>query len=282
MLARIPETKAWVLTSVLDSKSQSRWPSFSGGNLKSQSSEHFSVQERIAKEIQHGRYLAQHGAAEIWNWESPAGKLRWARRVKMLSGHLRRGMAVLELGCGTGTFTRELAQSGADIIAIDVSPELLEIARTNCSAQNVRYQTENAYALSYPDGAFDSVVGSSVLHHLEVEEALRNIYRVLKPHGTIFFTEPNMLNPQIAVQKNVPWIKRKLGDSPDETAFFRWRLRRLLEQTGYRDVQIDPFDFLHPKTPVRVINRVNIFGRLLERMPVISEFAGSLYIRATK
>jgi SAM-dependent methyltransferase len=240
------------------------------------------VQERIAKEIQHGRFLAQHGAGEIWNWESPAGKLRWARRVKMLSSHLKPGMTVLELGCGTGTFARELARSGADVVAIDVSPELLEIARANYSAPNVHYQTENAYALSYPDAAFDSVVGSSVLHHLEVEEALRNIYRVLKPGGTIFFTEPNMLNPQIAVQKNVPWIKRKLGDSPDETAFFRWRLRCLLEQTGYRDVRIDPFDFLHPQTPVRLINRVNTFGRFLESVPVISEFAGSLYIRGAK
>jgi SAM-dependent methyltransferase len=240
------------------------------------------VQERIAKEIQHGRFLAQHGAGEIWNWESPAGKLRWARRVKMLSSHLRPGMTVLELGCGTGTFTRELARSGADVVAIDVSPELLEIARANHSAPNVHYQTENAYALSYRDAAFDSVVGSSVLHHLEVEEALRNIYRVLKPGGTIFFTEPNMLNPQIAVQKNVPWIKRKLGDSPDETAFFRWRLRCLLEQTGYRNVRIDPFDFLHPKTPVRLINRVNTFGRFLESVPLISEFAGSLYIRGIK
>jgi SAM-dependent methyltransferase len=240
------------------------------------------VQERIAKEIQHGRFLAQHGAGEIWNWESPAGKLRWARRVKMLSSHLGPGMTVLELGCGTGTFTRELARSGANIIAIDVSPELLEIARANYSAPNVQFQTENAYALSYPDAAFDSVVGSSVLHHLEVEEALRNIYRVLKPGGTIFFTEPNMLNPQIAVQKNVPWVKQKLGDSPDETAFFRWRLRSLLEQTGYRNVRIDPFDFLHPKTPVRLIDRVNTFGRFLESVPVISEFAGSLYIRGVK
>jgi SAM-dependent methyltransferase len=242
----------------------------------------FLVQERIAKEIQHGRYLAQHGAGEIWNWESPAGKLRWARRVKMLSSHLRPGMSVLELGCGTGTFTRELARSGADITAIDVSPELLEIARASYSAPNVHYETQNAYALSYPDAAFDSVVGSSVLHHLEVEEALRNIYRVLQPGGTIFFTEPNMLNPQIAVQKNVPWVKRKLGDSPDETAFFRWRLRRLLEKTGYRNVRIDPFDFLHPKTPIRLINRVNTFSRFLESVPIISEFAGSLYIRGAK
>ncbi len=240
------------------------------------------MQERIANEIQHGRFLAEHGAGEIWNWESPAGKLRWARRVKMLSTHIGPGMTVLELGCGTGYFTRELVRSGADIVAIDVSPELLEIARAHCSARNVRYENQNAYALTHPDGVFDSVVGSSVLHHLEIEEALHEIYRVLKPGGTIYFTEPNMLNPQIAVQKNVPWVKRKLGDSPDETAFFRWPLRRLLEQAGYRDVRIDPFDFLHPKTPAPLVNRLNTLGRFLENVPVISEFAGSLYIRAVK
>ena len=240
------------------------------------------MQERIFREIRHGRFLAKHGAGQIWNWESPAGKLRWARRVKMLSSHLRPGMTVLELGCGTGYFTQELARSGADVVAIDVSPELLEIARSNCSAPNVRYQIENAYALSYPEAVFDSVVGSSVLHHLEIAAAIRNIYRALKPGGTIYFTEPNMLNPQIAIQKNVPLIKQKLGDSPDETAFFRWPLRRLLEQTGYRDVRIDPFDFLHPKTPVPLINRVNALSRFLEKVPVVSEFAGSLYIRAAK
>lgn len=240
------------------------------------------VQERIAREIQHGRFLAQHGAGEIWNWESPAGKLRWARRVKMLSKHLGPGMKVLEVGCGTGYFTQELARSGADVIAIDVSPELLEIAKANCSAPNVRYEIQNAYELSYPDSVFDSVVGSSVLHHLEIEAALREIYRVLKLGGSVHFTEPNMLNPQVAIQKNVPWIKRKLGDSPDETAFFRWPLRRVLEQTGYRDIRIAPFDFLHPKTPVPLIDRLNTLGRLLENVPIISEFAGSLYIRALK
>jgi SAM-dependent methyltransferase len=240
------------------------------------------MQERISREIQHGRFLAEHGAGEIWNWETSAGRIRWARRVKMLSSHLKPGMTVLELGCGTGSFTRELARSGADVVAIDVSPELLEMAKANCSAPNVQYQIQNAYALSYSEGAFDSVVGSSVLHHLEVEKALRGAYRVLKPGGTIYFTEPNMLNPQIAIQKNVPWIKRKLGDSPDETAFFRWPLRRLLEKTGYRNIRIDPFDFLHPQTPVALIGRVKAFGRFLENVPVISELAGSLYIRATK
>jgi 2-polyprenyl-3-methyl-5-hydroxy-6-metoxy-1,4-benzoquinol methylase len=240
------------------------------------------VQERIVNEIEHGRILAQNGAGEIWNWEGHAGKLRWARRVRMLSNHLRVGMQVLELGCGTGYFTRELARSGADIVAVDVSPELLEIAKADCSAPNVGYEIQNACAMSYRDVVFDSVVGSSVLHHLEIEAALREIYRVLKVGGTIYFTEPNMLNPQIAIQKNIPWIKRKLGDSPDETAFFRWPLRRLLKATGFRDVQIHPFDFLHPKTPFPLVNGLNAIGRFLEHVPGLSEFAGSLYIRAAK
>ena len=240
------------------------------------------MQDRIAKEIQHGRFLAEQGAGEIWNWETHAGKLRRTRRVKMLSTHLRAGMRVLELGCGTGYFTRELARSEAEIVAVDLSPELLEIAKAHSSTPNVHYEIQNACALRCADAVFDSVVGSSVLHHLDIKKALPEIYRVLKQDGRIYFTEPNMLNPQIAIQKNVPWVKRKLGDSPDETAFFRWPLRRLLEQTGFHDVQVDPFDFLHPKIPGFLVNPISGFGRLLERVPLIGEFAGSLYIRAVK
>jgi hypothetical protein len=55
------------------------------------------MQDRITKDIRHGRFLARHGAGKIWNWESPAGKLRWGRHGKMLSGHLKLGMTILEL-----------------------------------------------------------------------------------------------------------------------------------------------------------------------------------------
>jgi 2-polyprenyl-3-methyl-5-hydroxy-6-metoxy-1,4-benzoquinol methylase len=240
------------------------------------------MRERVAQEIRHGRFLAKHGAGEIWNWEGPAGKLRWTRRVQMIGAHLKPGMTILELGCGAGYFTKELARSGAEIVAIDVSADLLEIAKANCPASNVRYEIQDACALTYPHATFDSVVGSSILHHLEIEPAIRQIHRVLKPGGTICFTEPNMLNPQIAIQKNVPWIKRWLGDTPDETAFFRRPLRRLLEGTGYRDVRVEPFDFLHPKTPAPLINGVAMLGGFLENLAVVSEFAGSLYIRAVK
>jgi ubiquinone/menaquinone biosynthesis C-methylase UbiE len=237
---------------------------------------------RIEREIEHGRYLAAGGAGEIWNWESPAGRIRWRRRVRMLIDDLRPGIDVLELGCGTAYLTRQLARTGATITAIDISPELLVIAREQCHEVNVRFEIGNAHALNYASNSFDAVVGSSVLHHLVIERALGELHRVLRSRGAIRFTEPNMLNPQIAIQKNVPAVKRRLGDSPDETAFFRWSLARFLRDTGFREVQITPFDFLHPHVPARMISTVQAIGNVLEKLPLISEVAGSLFIRAVK
>jgi SAM-dependent methyltransferase len=240
------------------------------------------MSHRLQNEIEHGKYLLAHGAGAVWNWETPAGRIRWARRVKMLTSHLQQGQSVLELGCGTGYFTRELAVTGAQITAIDISPELLRVAEQECSSGNVRFEIQNAYAMTFPDETFDSVVGSSVLHHLEIEAALREIQRVLKPGGSIYFTEPNMINPQVAVQKNVPAIKQRLGDSPDETAFFRRRLGPRLERAGFRAVRIEPFDFLHPRIPPSWITTVQNLGSFLEKVPLLCEMAGSLYIRALK
>ena len=240
------------------------------------------MSDRLQNEIEHGKYLLAHGAGEVWNWETPAGRIRWARRVKMLTSHLHQEQSVLELGCGTGYFTRELAVTGAQITAIDISSELLEVAQQKCSSGNVQFEVGNAYAMTFPDETFDSVVGSSVLHHLELEAALKEIQRVLKPGGSIYFTEPNMMNPQIVVQKNVPAIKRRLGDSPDETAFFRWRLGRRIESAGFRAVRIEPFDFLHPKIPPSWITTVQSLGYFLEKVPLLRQMAGSLYLRALK
>jgi SAM-dependent methyltransferase len=240
------------------------------------------MKDRLKSEVEHGKYLLAHGAGKIWNWETPAGKLRWARRVKMLTGHLQQGQKVLELGCGIGYFTRSLASSGAEITAIDISPDLLEVARRDCLAENVSFEVQNAYAMTYADKSFDSVVGSSVLHHLEIDAALNEVHRVLMPGGSIYFTEPNMMNPQIAVQKNVAAVKKRLGDSPDETAFLRWPLQHRLKRIGFRDIRIQPFDFLHPKVPRVWIPAVENLSRFAERVPVLREIAGSLYIHAIK
>ncbi len=240
------------------------------------------VDQRLQNEIEHGKFLASNNAGEIWNWETPAGKIRWDRRVGMLTNSLQSGMKVLEIGCGTGFFTKEIVKKPVKLIAIDISPELIEIAKKNISSPNVEFIIENAYQMKFEDNAFDTVLGSSVLHHLDVEAALKEIYRVLKPGGEIAFTEPNMMNPQIALQKNIPALKKALGDSPDETAFFIWSLTKKLKEIGFKQVKIVPFDFLHPKIPKGLIKIILPFTNIAEKIPFLRQISGSLYIKAVK
>jgi ubiquinone/menaquinone biosynthesis C-methylase UbiE len=240
------------------------------------------MDKRLANEIAHGKYLIDHDPGEVWNWETPAGKKRWARRAEMLTRLLAAGTKVLEIGCGTGYFSKEIVRTGADITAIDISPDLLSVAAKKLTANNIVFKVENAYAMSFENNSFDFIIGSSVLHHLDVKQALLECRRTLKPGGTLRFTEPNMLNPQIALQKNIPFIKKRMGESPDETAFFRWSLKKHLEEAGFVDISIHPFDFLHPQIPKDLIKYLLTVCSFLERTPILSEFAGSLYIEARK
>lgn len=237
------------------------------------------MKDRILTEIQHGKKIVDN-AGLVWSWETPAGQLRWRRRVEMLTDSIKPGNTVLEVGCGTGFFTKELAKKGADIYSIDISPDLIEKAK--CEAPQVKFSIEDAHSTSFSDNFFDIVLGSSVLHHLESKLALKEFYRILKPGGYLYFTEPNMLNPQIALQKNIPWIKEKMGDSPHETAFFKWSIENELKELGYKQIKIEPFDFLHPSIPKNFLNWAIPLTNICEKIPVLKEISGSLFIVAVK
>ncbi len=241
------------------------------------------VSDRVAHELAHGQYLAREGAERIWGWGTPAGRVRADRRIEMIArgARLKPGMRVVEVGCGTAIFTERLTKLGVHVTAVDLSPELLELARgRGVDPALVTFVHGRFEDVDLPND-FDAVVGSSVLHHLEVAPALAKARAVVRSGGAIAFAEPNMLNPQIAVQKNVPIVKRWAGDSPDETAFFRWPLKRMMEQAGFVDAQVTPFDWLHPSTPRPLIRVVKGIGMTIERVPLLREFAGSVVCRAT-
>lgn len=237
---------------------------------------------RKEHELTHGKFLAPN-AIEIWGWGSPAGHERALRRTDLLIqyGGICKGMRVLEYGCGTGMFSRQIAETGATLVSIDLSPDLIGEAMKQ-PHPNITFNVGDIETLEAPDNSFDAVLGSSILHHVQIEKALAEAFRVLKPRGKIAFAEPNMLNPQIAIQKNIPYIKQKMGDSPDETAFFRWKISRVLRQIGFVDVIVRPFDFLHPAIPVKFISVIKRIGELLETVPVLKEIAGSLIISGRK
>lgn len=239
---------------------------------------------RAAHEIAHGEKLAEADPELVWGWGTPAGQIRAVRRAALIAdgAGLAPGRRALEVGCGTGLFTEHFAATGADVIAVDISEPLIHRARSrDLPPGRVRFLCRRFEDCDV-EGPFDAVIGSSVLHHLDLERSVEKIFMLLRPGGVFSFAEPNMLNPQIFIQKNVPVLKSWLGDSPDETALVRWRFRRLLERVGFAGVAIRPFDWLHPATPPAAIPFARRLSRQLERMPGIREFAGSLYIKATR
>ena len=243
-------------------------------------------ERRAEHEIEFGRHLAANDPEVIWGWGSPAGRRRARRRGALIAagGRLGPGMRALEVGCGTGLFTEMFAETGAAILAVDISPELVELARRRgLPAERVRF-VAGRFEECDVEGPFDAVIGSSVLHHLEIEASLARIRGLLRPGGWLSFAEPNMLNPQIAFQKKmpIPWLRRRLGESPDETAFVRWRLDKLMRGLGFEAIEIEPYDWLHPSTPRPLIGAVQRLSYALEKVPLVREFSGSLVIRGRR
>ncbi len=239
---------------------------------------------RLAREIEFHRSIADR-AELVWNWDTPAGRIRAARRAALFVEHaqLAPERTALEVGCGTGLFLDQVARSGARLHALDLSTHLLARARARVAAlAHVSLQCGNAEQMPYPDDRFDAVYGSSVLHHLDLDRALREVFRVLRPGGRMVFAEPNIVNPQVAVMFHVGATKEYFGVSPDEMAFSRFRAVRALREAGFREGRATPFDFLHPSTPASCLPAVSRLGLLAERLPLVREIAGSLLVRAVK
>lgn len=239
---------------------------------------------RAEREIQHGKWLAEQETEKIWGWDTPAGRLRSQRRgALILSGaRLSAGKRALEIGCGTGLFTQMFAASGADIVAVDISGELLEKARERgLPADRVKF-VEKRFEDCDVEGPFDAVIGSSVLHHLDVDVSLRQIFGLLKLGGYVSFAEPNMLNPQVYLERRFHYLPMFSYTSPDETAFVRWSFAETLRRAGFQEISITPFDWLHPATPRLLVPLVRGIGAVIERTPLAREFSGSLYIKARR
>jgi SAM-dependent methyltransferase len=120
---------------------------------------------------------------------------------------------VLEIGCGTGFFTLNLMLAGVigEAHVTDISPGMVRVAERNARdlGLRVRGKVADAESLPYADGTFDLVVGHAVLHHVpDVELALRELLRVLKPGGRFVVAgEPTTYGDFVARRlSHVTWV----------------------------------------------------------------------------
>jgi SAM-dependent methyltransferase len=150
------------------------------------------------------------------------------------------GKRVLEYGCGASAQAFFLAAAGARVTGIDISPVAVEQGRARAAEEGlgdqVTFQVMDAESLDFPDDAFDLVVGSAVLHHLDLAAAYREMARVLSPDGSAVFIEPLGHNPLINAYRNRTPALRTVDEHP--------LLLRDLEQAREHFAEVD-LEFFH-------------------------------------
>jgi ubiquinone/menaquinone biosynthesis C-methylase UbiE len=124
---------------------------------------------------------------------------------------------ILEIGFGTGLNLQHYPKSVHAITTVDINPGMSAIARRRIQASGitVKHHVLDGKSLPMPDDSFDSVVSTWTLCSIaDVEQALREIYRVLKPNGRFFFIEHGLSSePKVQVwQHRLTPIQKVIAD----------------------------------------------------------------------
>jgi demethylmenaquinone methyltransferase/2-methoxy-6-polyprenyl-1,4-benzoquinol methylase len=148
---------------------------------------------------------------------------QWRRRAADLA-ELAPGGRALDVATGTGDLALELANrvgSGGEVVGVDFSERMLELARAKAAGARVRFESGNALALDYPDGAFDAAtVGFGARNFSDLEQGLREMTRVVRPGGRVVILEittprrpPLSTFFELWFDRVVPALGRIAGDS---------------------------------------------------------------------
>ena len=127
---------------------------------------------------------------------------------------------VLEYGCGTGGNALKLAPECKSIHGLDLSDVAINQAKKIAMEKglaNATFSAGNAEEMTFESNAFDFVFGSSILHHLDLDKAYAELYRVTRPGGCALFLEPLGHNPLI----NAYRVKTPEFRTPDEHPLLR-------------------------------------------------------------
>ena len=134
------------------------------------------------------------------------------------------GMHVLDAGCGTGNFSIKLAQAGCRVTGIDISDEMLEIAKKKAQKMNldIDFQVMDIYHLQFEDYTFDAVFSMAAFEFIEKpQEASKEMYRVLKRDGQLLIG---------TIHKDSHWGKLYLSEAFQKDSVFRHAHFKTLEE----------------------------------------------------
>ena len=194
------------------------------------------VQDDRASWLQRSR-AAWDARAERWDARAEVNALapdRGAELDRIWDAlRLSRDARVLDAGCGSGQWAIALAERGARVTAIDLSPEMIRLAGDHASARgrDIEWRTGDVTRLTDPLAVFDAIHARALLQFVpDVPGALRELRRVLRPGGRLLATVPGALSPIYRAS----WMRHLPGGDPGNNYLLPWELENLLLEYGWR------------------------------------------------
>ena len=126
---------------------------------------------------------------------------------------------ILDLGCGYGEQSLIYLKRGAMVCGIDISPKHIDHAThaalsSGFSRDRFVFKVMDAHILEFEENTFDVVIGYGILHHLDYDIALREVYRVLKLGGRALFVECLADNPLLKLFRKMTPDARTIDEKP--------------------------------------------------------------------
>ena len=198
---------------------------------------------RIPGEYQHRARTAGPVVQRFWHAEK--------ERIIRKFFPPRPGDVVIDVGCGSGVQSALLASLGARTTGVDGSQEAIAYARSAFSHENLEFKAALVEDLLFPAGSVDRIYCFELIEHIYEPQALallRTFHRLAKDTAILLITTPNYAGtwPLIEFVMDRLRLAPQLDEAQHVTHYTHRRLRRVLEQAGWRVDRIGTFSTFSP------------------------------------
>ena len=203
-------------------------------------------------------------------------KLEIQKILSLLNKGKNQGNKVADFGSGNGRLTIPLLLSGFYVTAIDISRNSLKELTKICQENKLK---KIKTAISFNNlKKFDYIVGSDILHHIDIESFIKLFQNKLKKGGKLVFSEPGAWNPSWYIYLTLfrNWSVEK---GVVECSYFKLRDKLLV--CGYKNVKIVGYGFI-PRPFLNWSRRLCAWNDMLGNLPLVKYFAYRYIIEAEK
>lgn len=184
---------------------------------------------------------------------------------------------VCDVGCGTGYATLVFdgfRKNEIEATSVDISRKSIDLAKRYADEFSVKqeFMVADATSLPFDDDSFDGSFCIGLLHHIdEPKDVIKEMARVSK---AVCVVEPNQLNPRQIYYQRTDLAK----DAGDTKAFYLKELVKDFESVGLRNIKTKRINFISPGFRGKFLDLMIKSEGILESIPVINLFSGSLVV----